>query len=161
MFFLAAAGGAQQGINGIDPTSIVNQIGSFLPLEKLAGVVDQAMSTMNTIGLCLIIIATVQEIPRTQGGEFFNVILRAIIALAVMAIITPLMWGGEVLVQNLVSQIAGNFVKNPVDFKGFGPVPGGRPLVPRSSMTLMCAACSMHLRRRKFSMGTRFRLWTI
>jgi hypothetical protein len=130
MFFLAAAGGAQQGINGIDPTSIVNQIGKFLPLETLAKAVDQAMSGqnwlgMNTIGLCLIIIATVQEIPRTQGGEFFNVILRAIIALAVMAIITPLMWGGEVLVQNLVSVIAGDFVKNTVDFTGFGPVQGG------------------------------------
>jgi hypothetical protein len=128
MFFLAAAGGAQQGINSIGSTSIANQIGSYLPLDKLAQVVDGVMPVMDSIGLCLIIIATVQEIPKTQGGEFFNVILRAIIALAVMAMITPLMWGGEVLVQNLVSQIteaakAGKFVTNTLDFPtSFAPV---------------------------------------
>jgi hypothetical protein len=149
MFFLAAAGAVptptplvnaiqNEAQKGIDPTSIANLIQTFLPLKALAETVDQVMWIMNLIGLCLIIIATVQEIPKTQGGEFFNVILRAIIALAVMAIITPLMWSGEVLVQNLVSDIttaaannaaagttaaAGtnitNFVQNVQPFTGF------------------------------------------
>jgi len=134
MFILAAAGktltGAQaaaQAGAAIDAGSVAKLINGFLPLDTLAGVVDNVMSVMTPIGLCLIIIATVQEIPKTQGGEFFNVILRAIIALAVMAIITPLMWGAEVMVQDLVSQItgAGNFVKNaPPGFTFFGPAPG-------------------------------------
>ena len=125
MFFLAAAAAAGEKPGFFDANSIANQIGKFLPLDQLVAQVDKVMPTMDLIGVLLIIIATVHEIPRTQGGEFFNVIVRAIIALAVMAIITPLMWGGEVLVQNLVVDLTGgpgNFVKHPLDFTGFGPV---------------------------------------
>jgi hypothetical protein len=126
LFFIAAAAGPA----GINPTSIANEIQSFLPLNTLAGVVDQVLPIFDVLGVFLIIVATVQEVPKAQGGEFFNVILRAMIALAVMGIVTPLMWGGEVLVQNICAALTagtgGNgakFVGTAVAFTGFAPVP--------------------------------------
>ncbi len=111
MLFLAAA-----TPGGVDSATLTSWVQSFLPLKALVTVVDQAMPVFDLIGAFLIIVATVQEIPKSRGADLLTVVLRAAVLLLMMVIITSLMWFSEVSSQSLVKAIASNSGANGQNF---------------------------------------------
>jgi hypothetical protein len=104
LIILASVGGTNTtpGQGG----SIVQMVTNFLPFAQMLQVVNACMPIFNLIALFLIIIATVQEIPKHQGDGVFIVILRGIVLIAIISVVSPLMTQTELITQSIVQSIA-------------------------------------------------------
>jgi hypothetical protein len=100
--FLAAATTNTPGPGG----TIVQIVTSFLPFAQMVQVVNACMPIFNLIAFFLIVIASVQEIPKHQGDGVFIVFLRGIVLIALISLVTPLMTQTELVAQSIVESIA-------------------------------------------------------